>query len=145
LTALGFERLTPIQEACLPALLAGGDLIAEAQTGSGKTLAFGLPILERLRLTPRALSALILCPTRELCAQVARELRRAGGRMPGLEVVALAGGQPVDPQLARLARGPHVAVGTPGRVEDLLRRGALDATGLETVVLDEADRMLDMG
>jgi ATP-independent RNA helicase DbpA len=142
---LGFTSLTPIQEESIPLLLAGRDLIGQSATGSGKTAAFMLPILERLRLEPRALTALVLCPTRELSAQVAREARKLGRRIPGLEVLVLSGGQPLDPQLAGLARGAHIAVGTPGRVLDVLERGALDPSHIATVVLDEADRMLEMG
>ncbi|MFO0696281.1 MAG: ATP-dependent RNA helicase DbpA [Polyangiales bacterium] len=145
LEELGFERLTPIQEQSIPPLLAGRDLVGRSRTGSGKTAAFALPILEKVRLEGRELQALVLCPTRELCAQVARAMRTFGRRLPGLQVLVLAGGQPIRPQESALEKGAHVAVGTPGRVLDLLRRGTLDARNVATVVLDEADRMLDMG
>ena len=145
LSELGFQSATPIQAQSIPVLLAGGDLVGQAKTGSGKTAAFALPLLHATRLERRALQALVLCPTRELCAQVAGEVRRLGRRMPGLQVVVLSGGQPLRPQLEALERGAHVAVGTPGRVLDLLEREALDTRQLSRVVLDEADRMLDMG
>ncbi|MEM8713263.1 MAG: DEAD/DEAH box helicase, partial [Planctomycetota bacterium] len=143
--SLGFERPTPIQAEAIPALLSGSDLVGQSKTGSGKTAAFGLPVLERVRLEERAVQALILCPTRELAAQVARELRSFGTRLSGLRIVELVGGQPARPQRETLARGAHVAVGTPGRVADHLGAGALDPTGIGMLVLDEADRMLDMG
>ena len=142
---LGFVQMTPIQEAAIPALLAGKDLVGQSKTGSGKTAAFALPILQRLTLETRALKALILCPTRELSAQVARELRKLGRNLPGLQVLVLAGGEPLRPQANALERGVHVVVGTPGRVLDHLRRDILDLRRAETIVLDEADRMLDMG
>lgn len=142
---LGFSALTPIQAASIPVLLAGTDLIGQSQTGSGKTAAFALPILARLALGSPVLSALVLCPTRELSAQVARAFRQLGRRMPGLQVRVLGGGEPIRAQQSALARGVHVAVGTPGRILDHLRRGNLHLDRVETVVLDEADRMLEMG
>jgi ATP-dependent RNA helicase DbpA len=142
---LGFETLTPIQAESIPVLLGGADLIGQSQTGSGKTAAFALPILEKIRLGDRQLQALVLCPTRELCAQVTAEMRRLARRLPGLHVLELAGGQPVPPQIRALEKGAHLAVGTPGRILDLLERQVLDLRQLSTVVLDEADRMLDMG
>jgi ATP-independent RNA helicase DbpA len=145
LSELDFQTVTPIQAQSIPVLLQGKDLVGQAKTGSGKTAAFALPLLEKVRLQHRQLQALVLCPTRELCAQVAGELRRLGRRLPGLQVLALAGGQPVWPQVNALEKGAHVAVGTPGRILDLLERKALDTRQLATVVLDEADRMLDMG
>jgi ATP-independent RNA helicase DbpA len=145
LEELDFRSLTPIQAQCIPLLLQSRDVIGQAQTGSGKTAAFALPILQRVQLQRRRLQALVLCPTRELCAQVAGEFRRLGRRLPGLQVLVLAGGQPIHPQVNALEKGAHVAVGTPGRVLDLLEREVLDTRQLATVVLDEADRMLDMG
>ena len=145
LTELGFTTPTPIQAAALPVLLAGGDLVGQARTGSGKTLAFALPILQALDLDLLRLQALILVPTRELCAQVAAALRTAGRRMPDLRVTELVGGAPLTPQARALEAGAHVAVGTPGRLLDHLQRETLDLRALKTVVLDEADRMLDMG
>ena len=142
---LGFDTLTPIQAQSIPPLLAGRDLIGQSETGSGKTAAFALPILQRLRLDHRVLQAIILCPTRELCAQVAREVRRLGRRHPGLTVLEVSGGQPFGPQANALRRRVHVLVGTPGRVLDHLRRRTLRLGQVTTAVLDEADRMLDMG
>ncbi|HEX6766529.1 MAG TPA: ATP-dependent RNA helicase DbpA [Polyangiaceae bacterium] len=142
---LGFEKLTKIQAESIPPLLSGRDLVGQSITGSGKTLAFALPMLERLQLETRELQGLVLCPTRELGAQVARELRKLGRRLPGLTVVVLSGGEPVREQARALERGGHLAVGTPGRVLDHLRRRTLRVHGVATVVLDEADRMLDMG
>jgi ATP-dependent RNA helicase DbpA len=142
---LGYSQLTPIQAQSIPALLSGRDLVAKSPTGSGKTVAFALPLLARLSLEQRELQGLVLCPTRELCAQVARELRKLGRNLPGLAVVALAGGQEVREQARALERGAHLAVGTPGRLVDHLRRRNLKVHRVGTVVLDEADRMLDMG
>src|SRR4051794_929052 len=115
---LGFATPTPVQAQAIPLLLAGRDLIGQSSTGSGKTAAFGLAILQKLRPAKRRPQALILCPTRELCAQVARELRKLGRREAGLAVLILSGGQPMKPQLAALGRGVQVAVGTPGRALD---------------------------
>ncbi len=142
---LGYTQPTAVQSESIPALLAGKDLIGQSKTGSGKTAAFALPILQRIDLERRSLQALVLCPTRELSAQVSRELRTLGRRHPGLAVLELAGGQPIRPQLDALERGVHIAVGTPGRLLDHLRRGTLPTRSIVTVVLDEADRMLDMG
>jgi ATP-independent RNA helicase DbpA len=145
LEELDFQAATPIQAQSIPVLLQGRDLVGQAKTGSGKTAAFALPLLQKIRLQDRRLQALVLCPTRELCAQVAGEIRRLGRRLPGLQVLVLAGGQPVRPQVNALEKGAHVAVGTPGRILDLLQRESLETRQLATVVLDEADRMLDMG
>ena len=133
---LGYTQPTPIQAAGIPALLAGRDLIGQSKTGSGKTAAFALPILEGLDLGVRSLQALVLCPTRELCAQVARELRKLGRGHPGLCVLEVVGGQLAQPQREALERGVHVAIGTPGRLVDHLARGALDASAIKIVVLD---------
>ncbi|GEN07016.1 ATP-independent RNA helicase DbpA [Myxococcus fulvus] len=142
---LGFQSATPIQAQSIPVLLQGKDLVGQARTGSGKTAAFALPLLRQVRLQDRRVQSLVLCPTRELCAQVAGEIRKLGRRLPGLQVLVLAGGQPIRPQLEALEKGAHIAVGTPGRIIDVLERDALDTRGVATVVLDEADRMLDMG
>ncbi|MFY1828871.1 ATP-dependent RNA helicase DbpA [Myxococcus fulvus] len=142
---LGFQSATPIQAQSIPVLLQGKDLVGQARTGSGKTAAFALPLLRQVRLQDRRVQSLVLCPTRELCAQVAGEIRKLGRRLPGLQVLVLAGGQPIRPQLEALEKGAHIAVGTPGRIIDVLDRDALDTRGVATVVLDEADRMLDMG
>ncbi|QSQ27256.1 ATP-dependent RNA helicase DbpA [Pyxidicoccus parkwayensis] len=145
LEELEFKVATPIQAQSIPVLLQGQDLVGQAKTGSGKTAAFALPILQKVRLQDRRLQALVLCPTRELCAQVAGEIRRLARRLPGLQVLVLAGGQPIRPQVDALEKGAHIGVGTPGRVMDLLDREVLETRQLATVVLDEADRMLDMG
>jgi len=142
---LGFKELTPIQAESIPLLLAGKDVLGQSRTGSGKTAAFGLPILQDIRMERRDLQALVLCPTRELSAQVARELRKLGRRHPGLQVLVLAGGEPLRPQASALEKGVHIAVGTPGRVLDHLRRDILRLDQVRTLVLDEADRMLEMG
>ncbi len=145
LDSLGFHAMTPVQAQSLPPMLAGRDVIAQAKTGSGKTAAFGLGLLSRLAVMRFHVQALVLCPTRELADQVAGEIRRLARSLPNVKVLTLCGGAPLGPQLASLAHGAHVVVGTPGRVEELLRKGALDLAALETLVLDEADRMLDMG
>ena len=142
---LGYSSPTAIQIKAIPLLLQGKDLIGQSQTGSGKTAAFTLPILETIRLKPRRIQALVLCPTRELCAQVAREIRKLARRHAGLNVLILSGGTPIGPQFTSLHRGVHLVVGTPGRVMDHLRRRSLDLSGVTTLVLDEADRMLEMG
>jgi ATP-independent RNA helicase DbpA len=141
----GFEQLTPIQARSIPALLEGKDLIGQSKTGSGKTAAFALPLLQKLDLSRRELQGLVLCPTRELSAQVARELRTLGRKLSGLSVLTLSGGEGVREQARALEQGVHVAVGTPGRLIDHLQRRNLKVHRVVTVVLDEADRMLDMG
>ncbi len=145
LHSLGFERMTPIQAESLPLILEGRDLIAQARTGSGKTAAFGLGVLQRLDVDRLAPQALVVCPTRELADQVARELRRLARLIPNVKVLTLCGGAAARPQAESLARGVHLVVGTPGRIQDHLARGSLDLAGLNTLVLDEADRMVDMG
>ncbi len=148
LKEIGFTAMTPIQEATIPVILAGRDVIGQSKTGSGKTAAFGIPILEKIVVRQEGhpeLQALILCPTRELSAQVARELRRLGTKKIGLRVIELGGGVPGGPQARQLENGVQVAVGTPGRVLDHLERGRLDLASLRMLVLDEADRMLEMG
>ncbi|HEY4183417.1 MAG TPA: ATP-dependent RNA helicase DbpA [Polyangia bacterium] len=142
---LGFTTPTAIQARAIPLLLAGGDLIGQSTTGSGKTAAFALPILQRLKLDERRPQALILCPTRELCTQVARDFRKLGRRQAGLQVLIVSGGQPMNPQLEALKLGVHVVVGTPGRALDHLTRGSFRLNDVATIVVDEADRMLDMG
>jgi len=145
LTQLGYLEMTPIQASSLPAALAGKDLIAQAQTGSGKTAAFGLALLERLNPRRFAVQALVLCPTRELADQVTVEIRRLARAMDNIKVVTLCGGVALRGQRASLENGAHIIVGTPGRVMDHLERGYLALDALNTLVLDEADRMLDMG
>ncbi|MBL4770488.1 MAG: ATP-dependent RNA helicase DbpA [Planctomycetes bacterium] len=142
---LGYTQPSPIQEAAIPILLAGHDVIGQSQTGSGKTAAFALPILQQVDLENRKVQAIVLCPTRELSAQVAREFRKLARAHPGLAVIELVGGQPSRPQRDALERGVHLVIGTPGRLLDHLQREYLDVSSLRTVVLDEADRMLDMG
>ncbi|SUV99130.1 ATP-dependent RNA helicase DbpA [Bordetella trematum] len=145
LQSLGFERMTPIQAQSLPLILEGRDLIAQAKTGSGKTAAFGLGVLQRLDVARLAPQALLVCPTRELADQVAQELRRLARLIPNVKVLTLCGGAAARPQAESLARGAHLVVGTPGRLQDHLARGSLDLSALNTLVLDEADRMVDMG
>ncbi len=142
---LGYQAPTRIQALAIPPLLEGRDVIGKSKTGSGKTAAFVLPLLQRTDLGRRELQGLVLCPTRELAAQVRREIRTLARGLPGLVTVELVGGQPARGQREALGRGAHLAVGTPGRVMDLMGTGALDTTAMRMLVLDEADRMLDMG
>ncbi len=143
--AAGYTQMTPIQSESLPAILAGRDVIAQAPTGSGKTAAFGLGLLHRLDPALIRAQALVLCPTRELADQVGKQVRKLANGIPNLKVLVLTGGMPLAPQLASLAHDPHVVVGTPGRIQELMRKKVLHLGGIRTVVLDEADRMLDMG
>jgi len=148
LEQLGYTRMTPIQAASLPLTLAGHDLIAQASTGSGKTAAFGLPLVERLTgagSPGAAVQAVVLCPTRELADQVTQEIRRLARSRPNVKVVTLCGGVALRGQVQSLEHGADVVVGTPGRILDHLERGSLSLAGVNTLVLDEADRMLDMG
>ncbi|MEO8278355.1 MAG: ATP-dependent RNA helicase DbpA [Ideonella sp.] len=145
LEQLGYLTMTPIQAASLPLALAGKDLIAQARTGSGKTAAFALAVLARLAPREQSVQALVLCPTRELADQVSIELRRLARAEDNIKVLTLCGGAPIRPQLASLAHGAHIVVGTPGRIIDHLQRDSLRLAALRTLVLDEADRMLDMG
>ena len=145
LAQLGYTAMTPIQAASLPLALAGKDLIAQARTGSGKTAAFALALLANLNTRRFAVQSLVLCPTRELAEQVTQELRRLAAAEDNIKVLTLCGGAPIRNQLASLEHGAHVVVGTPGRIMDHLERGSLNLEALNTLVLDEADRMLDMG
>ncbi|MBC5782262.1 ATP-dependent RNA helicase DbpA [Ramlibacter sp. USB13] len=145
LSRLGYTEMTAIQAASLPPALAGKDLIAQAKTGSGKTAAFALSLLARLDARRFAVQALVLCPTRELADQVTTEIRRLARAEDNVKVVTLSGGVPLRGQATSLEYGAHVAVGTPGRILDHLERGNLALDALNTLVLDEADRMLDMG
>jgi ATP-independent RNA helicase DbpA len=148
LEQLGYTQMTPIQAASLPLTLAGQDVIAQASTGSGKTAAFGLPLIERLQSagSPNAaIQAVILCPTRELADQVTQEIRRLARARQNVKVVTLCGGVALRGQTVSLEHGADVVVGTPGRILDHLERGSLSLAGVNTLVLDEADRMLDMG
>ncbi|MDX1443683.1 MAG: ATP-dependent RNA helicase DbpA [Gammaproteobacteria bacterium] len=145
LREIDFSAATPVQAACLPAILDGRDVIAQARTGSGKTAAFALGMLARLDADRIALQGLVLCPTRELADQVAKDIRRLAMFIPNVKVLTLTGGTPIRPQLSSLGHEPHIVVGTPGRLLDLAHRDALRLGGVRMLVLDEADRMLDMG
>lgn len=145
LDSLGYNSMTPIQAEALPLALAGKDLIAQAKTGSGKTAAFALPLLNALNPRDFGTQGLILCPTRELATQVAGEIRRLARHQQNIKVVVLCGGQSIGPQIGSLEHGAHIVVGTPGRIKDHLRKKTLSLERAATVVLDEADRMLDMG
>jgi len=142
---LGYSEMTPIQAQSLPAMLEGRDVIAQAQTGSGKTAAFGLSLLQSLSVETIRLQALVLCPTRELADQVSKAIRKLAANIPNVKLLTLCGGMPLGPQLASLTHDPHIVVGTPGRVQEHLKRGSLHGGGIKVLVLDEADRMLDMG
>ncbi|WP_426113299.1 ATP-dependent RNA helicase DbpA [Massilia sp. PWRC2] len=145
LDTLGYTEMTAIQAASLPAVLEGRDLIAQAKTGSGKTAAFGIGILHKLNPAWFAVQGLVLCPTRELADQVAGELRRLARGEANVKILTLTGGAPMRPQIASLEHGAHIVVGTPGRIRDHLGRGTLNLGHVQTLVLDEADRMTDMG
>ncbi len=145
LQQLGYTRMTPIQAASLPITLAGKDLIAQAKTGSGKTAAFSIPLLTNLNPRRYAVQAMVLCPTRELADQVTQELRRLARAADNIKILTLCGGSTMRPQIASLEHGAHIVVGTPGRIMDHIERGTLNLDALNTLVLDEADRMLDMG
>ena len=145
LQALGYAEMTPIQAQALPAILDGRDVIAQAPTGSGKTAAFGLGVLQAIDVGAIRTQALVLCPTRELADQVGKQLRKLATGIPNLKLSVLCGGIPLGPQLASLAHAPHVVVGTPGRIQELVAKQALQLSGVRMLVLDEADRMLDMG
>jgi ATP-dependent RNA helicase DeaD len=145
LADVGYETPSPIQAACIPHLLAGRDLLGEAQTGTGKTAAFALPVLARLDLTIKKPQAMVLTPTRELAIQVAEAFQKYAHHLPGFHVLPIYGGQSMVVQLRALSRGAHVIVGTPGRIMDHLERKSLALDALQTLVLDEADEMLRMG
>ncbi len=145
LEQLGYRSMTAIQAAALPPALLGKDIIAQAKTGSGKTAAFALALLANLNPRRFAVQTLVLCPTRELADQVTTEVRRLARAEDNIKVVTLCGGVPLRGQLATLEHGAHIVVGTPGRIMDHLERGSLQLDALNTLVLDEADRMLDMG
>ncbi len=145
LDTLGYHNMTPVQAQSLPVALEGRDLIVQAKTGSGKTAAFGIGMLHRLNPAWFAIQGLILCPTRELADQVANELRRLARFAGNIKVLTLCGGAPIRPQIASLEHGAHIVVGTPGRIRDHLGRNSIDLSKIQTLVLDEADRMVDMG
>ncbi|HEX6506041.1 MAG TPA: DEAD/DEAH box helicase [Chloroflexota bacterium] len=141
---VGYEEPTPIQLQAIPVLMEGRDLLAQSQTGTGKTAAYTIPLLSGIDTSRRAVQAIVLVPTRELAVQVAGTVHKLG-KYRGVQDLPIYGGQPIDRQLRALSRGVQVVVGTPGRVMDHMRRGTLDLSEVHTVVLDEADRMLDMG
>ena len=145
LKSLGYHAMTPIQAESLPLILAGRDIIAKAKTGSGKTAAFAIGLLDKLDVKQFATQALVLCPTRELADQVAKEIRRLARFTHNVKVLTLCGGVSIGPQLGSLERGAHIVVGTPGRIVDHLGKGSLSLQHLRQLVLDEADRMLEMG
>jgi ATP-independent RNA helicase DbpA len=145
LTSLGYQAMTEIQQQSLPPMLEGKDVIAQGKTGSGKTAAFGLALLAKLNVKRFRIQTLVLCPTRELAEQVGKEIRDLARTIHNIKVLTLCGGMPFGPQVGSLEHGAHIIVGTPGRVEDHLGRGTLKLNDVDTLVLDEADRMLDMG
>ena len=141
----GYTVSTPVQAGCIPPMMEGRDVIAKAPTGTGKTMAFGLPIIERINRESEAVQALILAPTRELAMQITEELREVAVCHEGLRVVCLYGGEPIGKQINALKRKPQIVVATPGRLSDHMKRRTVTVKEVQTVVLDEADRMLDMG
>src|ERR1700678_2932717 len=145
LKEVGYEQMTPVQASSVPAILAGRDGAAQARTGSGKTAAFALGLLAALDGTSGKLQGLVLCPTRELADQVSREIRRLARFIPNVKLLTLCGGVPLRPHLASLSHEPHIVVGTPGRILELIQKQALPLEAIKVLVLDEADRMLDMG
>lgn len=145
LTSLGYQQMTPIQAQSLPEMLKGKDVIAQAKTGSGKTAAFGLALLEKLQVKRFRIQSMVLCPTRELADQVATEIRKLARAVHNIKVLTLCGGTPFGPQIGSLEHGAHIIVGTPGRIEEHVIKGTLKLDDLSLLVLDEADRMLEMG
>ncbi len=146
ITELGFEKPTPIQEQAVPVLLTGSnDFVGLAQTGTGKTAAFGLPLLELLDFSQKHPQALILCPTRELCLQISKDIEKFAKNIPNVHVVAVYGGASISDQLRQIRRGVQIVVATPGRMLDIIGRNAIDFSNVRYVVLDEADEMLNMG
>ena len=142
---MGFEEMSPIQARAIPRILQGVDIIGQAQTGTGKTAAFGIPIIEKCKGDSRSLQAMVLCPTRELSIQVAEEIRRLAKYRNDIFVLPIYGGQPIHRQIKALKKGVQIAVGTPGRIMDHIRRRTLKLEDLNILVLDEADEMFDMG
>ena len=145
LESMGYQSMTPIQRQSLPIILQGKDVHAQAKTGSGKTAAFAIGLLHHLDVKTYQAQALVLCPTRELADQVSKEIRRLARPIPNIKILTLCGGTPLGPQLASLEHQPHIVVGTPGRILKHLNKGTLKLDSIKTLVLDEADRMLDMG
>ncbi|GEB70378.1 ATP-dependent RNA helicase DbpA [Pseudoalteromonas carrageenovora] len=145
LSTLGYSQMTPVQAQSLPPVLEGKDIIAQAKTGSGKTAAFSLGVLAKLNVKRFRIQSLVLCPTRELAEQVAVEMRKLARGIHNIKILTLCGGVSIGPQIGSLEHGAHIIVGTPGRVDDHIRKGTLRLDDVETLVLDEADQMLDMG
>jgi ATP-dependent RNA helicase DbpA len=145
LNNLEYKIMTPIQEKSIPTILDGKDILAQAKTGSGKTAAFGIGILHNLNVERFRVQSMVLCPTRELADQVTGELRRIARFKHNIKLLAITGGLPISVQELSLKHQAHIVVGTPGRIQKLLQRGSLNLDNLKTLVLDEADRMLDMG
>ncbi|XQW84059.1 ATP-dependent RNA helicase DbpA [Thalassotalea piscium] len=143
--SIGYQDMTPIQAQSLPAILQNKDIIAQGKTGSGKTVAFGLGLLNKLDVKRFCIQSLVLCPTRELADQVAKEIRKLARTIHNIKVLTLCGGLPMGPQIGSLLHGAHIIVGTPGRIEDHLKKNRLDLSNVNLLVLDEADRMLEMG
>ena len=145
LETLGYREMTPVQAESLPHVLKGEDLLAQAKTGSGKTAAYGIGLLHMLNVKRFRVQALVICPTRELAEQVAGELRRIARFKHNIKIVTICGGVPFLPQQISLEHQGHIVVGTPGRIEQHLKRGTMNLDHVTTLVLDEADRMLDIG
>jgi len=145
LSGLGFAKMTPVQAQSLPYILEGKDIVAQAKTGSGKTAAFGIGLLAKLNVKKFRIQSLVICPTRELAEQVAHEIRNIAKFQHNIKVLTLCGGVAFGPQLGSLRHGAHIAIGTPGRLLGHLNKGSLSLENVKTLVLDEADRMLDMG
>ena len=145
LESMGYQAMTPVQAQSLPGILQGSDIIVQAETGSGKTAAFGIGVITRLNVRDFNVQSLVLCPTRELADQVSKEIRRLASVIPNIKLLTLCGGVPFGPQLGSLEHGAHIIVGTPGRILKHLRKNSLKLDKVKTLVLDEADRMLDMG
>ena len=139
------EYTTPVQAGCIPPMMNWQDVIAKAPTGTGKTFAYGIPIIEHVDPEDDAVQAVILAPTRELAIQITDELRDIAAFRPGVRCVCLYGGQPIGKQIEALKKRPQIVVATPGRLSDHMKRRTVRVDGAQTVVLDEADRMLDMG
>ena len=142
---MGFQEASPIQQQSIPYLLDGRDVIGQAQTGTGKTAAFAIPLIERIQQADKRVQAIVLCPTRELALQVTGEIQKLVKYKHNLKAVSIYGGQPIERQIRALKQQPQIIIGTPGRTLDMIRRGALQLNAIQTVVLDEADEMLNMG
>ena len=145
LRKMGFTAPTPVQEQTIPVMMEGRDVIAKAPTGTGKTCAFGIPLLECLREDTQDIQGIVVCPTRELCVQIAEELRRLAAFRPDVRIACIYGGQPMDRQRRALEKHPQIVVATPGRLLDHMGRGTVWLGNVYTAVLDEADEMLKMG